>query len=264
MNPISIALLLAGGFFFQVQEDPEVVRGIVFFQKGDFKNAQGYLANSLPRARDVAQASWCLALANIAISNKSSEKEKGELLAVASGLLENLAGSSSPYAVGAAIGYNDCLMQTSRNRSLPQLLKANELLNKALKKSQISNVDLMSINIRINYNAFLIAQYESSEDESGQGRPEGGDKKKGDKSSQSKSAVDETKGDVSDKQSDVSKGEKTDKKNGAFTDKVQAGSGNVDLVPYGGRLQDISKEEAGKLIREAAKKVRQASGEGGP
>lgn len=264
MNPLSIVLLFAAALFFQGQEDPEVAQGIAFFEKGDFKNAQRYLTNSLPRARDVAQASWCLSLANIAISNKFSGKEKDELLAVASGLLENLAGSSSPYEVGAAIGYNDCLMQTSRIRNLPQLLKANELLNKALKKPQISQVDLMNISIRINYNAFLIAQYENPEDDSGQGRPEGGDKKKGNKSAQSKSAGDKNKGDVSDKEPDKSKGEKTDKKTGAFTDKVQAGRGNVDLVPYGGRLQDISKEEAGKLIREAAKKVRQAAGEGGP
>ena len=264
MNPLSISLLLAAGLFFQVQEDPEVAQGIAFFEKGDFKNAQRYLTNSLPRARDVAQASWCLSLVNIAISNKSSGKERDELLAVASGLLENLAGSSSSYGVSAAIGYNDCLIKTSRIRSLPQLLKANELLNKALKNPEISSVDLMNIKIRINYNAFLIAQYGNSEDELGQGRPEGGDKKQKDNSSQPKSADDKNKGDVSDKEPDKSKGEKTDKKAGVFTDKVQAGRGNVDLVPYGGRLQDISREEAGKLVREAAKKVKQANGENPP
>ena len=57
MSPIIITLVLAG-VFFQGQEDPEVVQGILLFEKGDFKNAQRYLANSLPRARDVAQASW--------------------------------------------------------------------------------------------------------------------------------------------------------------------------------------------------------------
>ena len=46
-----------------------------------------------------------------------------------------------------------------------------------------------------------------------------------------------------------------------MTDKVQAGAGNLDLVPYRASLQDLSKEDAAKLIRDAAKKVRQAAGE---
>jgi len=264
MSLLSIALFLATGLFFQVQEDHEVLQGIAFFEKGDFKNAQKYLSSSLPRARDVAQASWCLSLANIAVSNNANEKEKAELLTVASGLFENLARSSSSYAAGAAIGYNDCMLLTFRIGSLPQLLKANVLLKNALKTPWISSVDLMKINLRINYNAFLIAQYENSEDEIDQGRREGGDKNQGDKSSQSKSAEDKNKGGISDKGLDKSKGQKTDKKAEAFTDKVQAGKGNLDLVPYAGNLQDITKEDAGKLIREAAKKVRQAAGEESP
>ena len=79
MSQIIITLVLAG-VFFQGHEDPEVVQGILLFEKGDFKNAQRYLANSLPRARDVAQASWYYSLANIAISNNVTLKEKEALL----------------------------------------------------------------------------------------------------------------------------------------------------------------------------------------
>lgn len=78
MSPIIITLVLAG--VFQGQEDPEVVQGILFFEKGDFKNAQRYLANSLPRARDVAQASWYYSLANIAISNNVTLKRRKHFL----------------------------------------------------------------------------------------------------------------------------------------------------------------------------------------
>jgi hypothetical protein len=231
------------------------------FEKGDFKNAQRYLANSLPRARDVAQASWYYSLANIAISNNVTLKEKEALLLTASGLLENLASSSSIYAVGAAIGFNDCVLQTSRVQSSDYLLKANELLKKALKKAPISDLDLMRINKRIAYNTFLIAQGDVPKGESSQGKSSGGDKKQGDKNAQSKSAEDKNKGGVSDKDPDNSKGKKTDKKAEGLTDKVQAGAGNLDLVPYRGSLHDISKEDAAKLIRDAAKKVRQSAGE---
>lgn len=264
MNLLPILLLLASGLFFQANEDHEVMQGIAFFEKGDFKNAQKYLSNSLPRARDVAHASWCLALADIAISNNFSEKEKAELLTVALGLFENLAITSSPYALGAAIGYNDCMLVTFRVGSLPQILKANVLLKNALKTPWISNVDVININLRINYNAFLIAQYENSADEIEQGRGEGGDKNQGDKNSQSKSSEGKNKVGVSDKDADKSKGKKTNKKAEAFTDKVQAGKGNLDLIPYRGSLQNISKEDAAELIRDAAKKVRQASGEYSP
>ena len=259
MSPIIITLVLAG-VFFQGQEDPEVVQGILLFEKGDFKNAQRYLANSLPRARDVAQASWYYSLANIAISNNVTLKEKEALLLTASGLLENLASSSSIYAVGAAIGFNDCVLQTSRVQSSDYLLKANEVLKKALKKAPISDLDLMRINKRIAYNTFLIVQGDAPNGESSQGKSSGGDKKQGDKNAQSKSAEDKNKGGVSDKEPDNLKGKKTEKKAEGLTDKVQAGSGNLDLVPYRTGLQDISKEDAGKLIREAAKKVRQSAG----
>lgn len=259
MSPIIIALVLAG-VFFQGQEDPEVEQGILFFEKGDFKNAQRYLANSLPRARDVAQASWYYSLATIAISNNVVLKEKEALLVTVSGLFENLASSSSIYAVGAAIGFNDCVLQTSRIRSSEYLLKANELLKNALIKAPISDLDLMRINKRIAYNAFLIAQGDAPKGESSQGKSSGGDKKQGDKSAQSKSAEDKNKGGISDKEPDNSKGKKTDKKAEGLTDKVQAGAGNLDLVPYRGSLQGINKEDAGKMIRDAAKKVRQSAG----
>lgn len=264
MSPIIIALVLAG-VFFQGQEDPEVEQGILFFEKGDFKNAQRYLANSLPRARDVAQASWYCSLATIAISNNVILKEREALLITASGLFENLASSSSIYAVGAAIGFNDCVLQTSRIRSSDYLLKANELLKNALKKAPISDLDLIRINKRIAYNTFLIAQGDASIGESTQGKSEAGDKKQGDKkqgdkSAQSKSAEEKNKGGVSDKEPENSKRKKTDKKAEGLTDKVQAGAGNLDLVPYGGSLQGINKEDAGKMIRDAAKKVRQFSG----
>ena len=108
MNPIIITLMLLG-VFFQGQEDQEVVQGIAFFEKGDFKNAQRCLSSSIPRARDVAKASWCLSLSNIAISKNANVTEKEALLEVASGLLENLAGSASIYEVPAAIGFNDCV-----------------------------------------------------------------------------------------------------------------------------------------------------------
>ena len=72
--------------------------------------------------------------------------------------------------------------------------------------------------------------------------------------------VEEAIGGVSDKDPDNSKGKKTDKKAEGLTDKVQAGTGNLDLVPYRGGLQGINKEEAGKMIRDAAKKVRQSAG----
>ncbi len=180
MSPIIITLVLAG-VFFQGQEDQEVALGIASFEKGDFKNAQRYLSNSVHRARDVAQASWYYSLANIAISNDVKLKEKEALLVTASGLLENLASSSSIYAVGAAIGFNDCVLQTSRIRSSDYLLKANELLKNALKKAPISDLDLMRINKRIAYNTFLIAQGDAPKDESSQNKAGGGDKKQGDK-----------------------------------------------------------------------------------
>lgn len=260
MNPIIITLVLAG-VFFQGQEDQEVVQGIAFFEKGDFKNAQRCLSSSIPRARDVAQASWYLSLSNIAISKKADVTEKETLLEVASGLLENLAGSASIYEVAAAIGFNDCVLQTSRIRKLPYLLKANELLKKAKETQEVSTVDLMNINKRISYNLFLIAQFEDSADQSPQSKSNEGGKNQGDKNSQTKSGEDKNKGGVSDKEPDNSKGKKTDKKAEGLTDKVQAGAGNLDLVPYRASLQDLSKEDAAKLIRDAAKKVRQAAGE---
>ena len=263
MNPIIITLMLAG-VFFQGQEDQEIVQGIAFFEKGDFKNAQRCLSNSIPRARDVAQASWYLSLSNIAISKKANVTEKEVLLEIASGLLENLAGSASIYTVAAAIGFNDCVLQTSRIRKLPYLLKANELLKKARETQEVSNVDLMNINKRISYNLFLITQFEDSEDQSSQSKSNEVGKNHGDKNSQTKSAEDKNKGGVSDKEPDNSKGKKTDKKADGLTDKVQAGAGNLDLVPYRASLQDLSKEDAAKLIRDAAKKVRQASGEDRP
>ncbi|MCY2941523.1 MAG: hypothetical protein NTV50_07615 [Planctomycetota bacterium] len=260
MNPIIITLMLAG-VFFQGQEDPEVVQGIAFFEKGDFKNAQRCLFNSIPRARDVAQASWYLSLSNIAISKKADVTEKEMLLEIASGLLENLASSASIYEVAAAIGFNDCVLQTSRIRKLPYLLKANELLKKARETQGVSAVDLMNINKRISHNLFLIAQFEDSPDQSSQSKSNEGGKKQGDKKSQTKSADDKNKGDVSDKDLDNAKGKKTDKKAEGLTDKVQAGAGNLDLVPYRASLQDLTKEDAAKLIKDAAKKVRQAAGE---
>jgi hypothetical protein len=263
MNPIIITLVLAG-VFFQGQEDQEVVQGIEFFEKGDFKNAQRCLSNSIPRARDVAQASWYLSLSNIAISKKANVTEKEVLLEIASGLLENLAGSASTYEVAAAIGFNDCVLQTSRIRKLPYLLKANELLKKAKETQEVSTVDLMNINKRISYNLFLISQFEGSADQSPQSKSNEGGKTQGDKNSQTKSAEDKNKGGVSDKEPDNSKAKKTDKKAEGLTDKVQAGAGNLDLVPYRGSLQDLSKEDAAKLIRDAAKKVRQAAGEDPP
>lgn len=263
MNPIIITLVLAG-VFFQGQEDQEVVQGIAFFEKGDFKNAQRCLSNSIPRARDVAQASWYLSLSNIAISKKFNVTEKEALLEIASGLLENLASSASIYEVAAAIGFNDCVLQTSRIRKLPYLLKANELLKKARETVEVSNVDLMNINKRISYNLFLIAQFEDSADQSSQPKSNEGGKNQGDKNAQTKSAEDKNKGGVSDKDPDNAKGKKTDKKAEGLTDKVQAGAGNLDLAPYRAGLQDLSKEDAAKLIRDAAKKVRQASGEDRP
>ena len=204
MNPIIITLMLAG-VFFQGQEDQEVVQGITFFEKGDFKNAQICLSNSIPRARDVAQASWYLSLSNIAISKKADVKEKEVLLEIASGLLENLASSDSIYEVAAAIGFNDCVLQTSRIRKLPYLLKANQLLKKARETQEVSNVDLMNINKRIRYNLFLIAQLEDSTDQSSQSKSNDGGKNQGDKNSQTKSAEDKNKGGVSDKEPDNSK-----------------------------------------------------------
>ncbi|NBS91011.1 hypothetical protein EBS67_13585, partial [bacterium] len=124
----------------------------------------------------------------------------------------------------------------------------------------ISDLDLMRINKRIAYNTFLIAQGDAPKGESSQGKSSGGDKKQGDKNAQSKSAEDKNKGGVSDKDPDNSKGKKTGKKAEGLTDKVQAGAGNLDLVPYRGSLYGISKEEAAKLIRDAAKKVRQSAG----
>ena len=263
MNPIIITLMLLG-VFFQGQEDQEVVQGIALFEKGDFKNAQRCLSISIPRARDVAQASWYLSLSNIAISKKVDVTEKEALLEVASGLLENLAGSASIYEVPAAIGFNDCMLQTSRIRKLPYLLKANELLKKAKETQGVSTVDLMNINKRISYNLFLIAQFEDSADQSPQSKSNEGGKNQGDKNSQTKSAEDKNKGGVSDKEVDNSKGKKTDKKAEGLTDKLQAGAGNLDLVPYRASLQDLSKEDAAKLIKDAAKKVRQAAGEDPP
>jgi len=263
MNPIIITLVLAG-VFFQGQEDQEVVQGIDFFEKGDFKNAQRCLSNSIPRARDVAQASWYLSLSNIAISKKANVTEKEVLLEIASGLLENLAGSASTYEVAAAIGFNDCILQTSRIRKLPYLLKANEMLKKARETQGVSDVDLININKRISYNLFLIAQFEGSADQSSQSKSNEGGKNQGDKNAQTKSTEDKNKGGVSDKEPDNSKGKKTDKKAEGLTDKVQAGAGNLDLVPYRASLQDLSKEDAAKLIRDAAKKVRQAAGEDKP
>lgn len=170
------------------------------------------MANSLPRARDVAQASWYYSLANIAISNNVTLKEKEALLVTASGLMENLASSSSIYAVGAAIGFNDCVLQTSRIRSSDYLLKANELLKNALKKAPISDLDLMRINKRIAYNTFLIAQTDAPREESSQGKSNGGDKKQGHKSAQTKSAEDKNKGGVSDKEPDNLKGKRRKRK----------------------------------------------------
>lgn len=260
MNSFIIILVLAG-VFFQGQEDQEVVQGFAYFEKGDFENAKRCLTASLPRAHDVAKATWYLSLANIAISKNANGVEKEKLLEVASGLLENLAGSSSSYGVAATIGYNDCLLQTARVRSVPHLVKASEMLNKARKTPGVSTVDLMNITRRINYNAFLMAQYEPYGNETSQGKSGGGEKKQGDKNSQSKSSEDKSKGDVSDKDPDSSKVKKTDKKAEILTDKVQAGRGNLDLVPYRGSLQDLSRGDAEKLIRDAAKKVRQAAGE---
>ena len=62
----------------------------------------------------------------------------------------------------------------------------------------------------------------------------------------------------------ILKRKKTDKKAEGLTDKVQAGAGNLDLLPYRASLQNLSKEDAAKLIRDAAKKVRQAAGEDPP
>lgn len=112
----------------------------------------------------------------------------------------------------------------------------------------------MRINKRIAYNTFLIAQTDAPREESSQGKSNGGDKKQGDKNAQSKSAEDKNKGGVSDKEPDNLKGKKTEKKAEGLTDKVQAGSGNLDLVPYRTGLQDISKEDAGKLIRRLQKR----------
>jgi hypothetical protein len=153
------------------------------------------------------------------------------------------------------------VLQTSRIRKLPYLLKANELLKKVRETQEVSDVDLMNINKRIRYNLFLIVQFEDSADQSSQSKSNEGGKNQGDKNSQTKSAEDKNKGDVSDKDPDNSQGKKTDKKAEGLTDKVQAGAGNLDLVSYRASLQDLSKEDAAKLIRDAAKKVRQAAGE---
>lgn len=264
MRSFLLPIAMSGLMFSQGAEDPGIFLGIQYFQNGDFVAAQRYLSESLPRARDVSEAYWFLSLSNIAISKTVGLKEKENLLLNASGLLESLVDSTSTHEVGAAIAYADCVINTSKVKSLPSITKAKAMLEKVRKSPFISDPEILEVNRRALYLSFLLAQYQGMTPSESTGPPGSEEKKQGGDTSASKSPGENKNTGDPNKASDSSKGKKMDKKGAVSTDRSQAGKGNLDIVPYVGSLKEVSSEEAAKLISEAAKKVRRAAGEDSP
>ncbi len=239
-------------------EDAAILKGYLFFEQGEYLKAQQSLSNSLPRAHDVAKATWFLALTNIALAKQSTGNNKDELLSKAARLLESLAGANSSYSYAATLAFCDCVLASSMRKNTDNIAKCQTFLKNATLFPELSINDLDVIANRKFYLAFYSFQIEPDLKSTNQNnKNEGNDNT----SPQTKSSnpLNNKANSETDKNTNSEKGEKTNSNADATSDKSQAGKGNSTFLPYQKSLNKVTKEEAAEIIKQAASKIRKSS-----